>query len=215
MAPHSNGAITYGWEDEEHTKIHSTILPVVEVLVAQAKQLGARTLLDLGCGNGAASASFAHAGLNVTGVDPAADGITIAQARFPQCRFICASAYDDLSSTIGSFDIITSLDVIEHLYSPREFVRTLRQMLAPGGVVILSTPYHGYIKNLALALSGRMDQHFTALWDHGHIKFWSRKSLSLLLQEGGFSSIEYKRVGRLPPLAKSLIAICSVRQIEA
>ncbi|MFN3682011.1 MAG: hypothetical protein ACK4VP_08235, partial [Nitrospira sp.] len=76
-----------------------------------------------------------------------------------------------------------------------------------GGVAIVSTPYHGYWKNLALALSGKMDAHFTALWDHGHIKFWSIRTLRQLLQEAGFSEIRFLRVGRIPPLAKSMIAV--------
>ena len=76
-----------------------------------------------------------------------------------------------------------------------------------GGTAILSTPYHGYWKNLALALTGRMDQHFTALWDHGHIKFWSMDTLGELLWEAGFVDVRFERVGRIPPLAKSMIAI--------
>ena len=76
-----------------------------------------------------------------------------------------------------------------------------------GGTAILSTPYHGYWKNLALALSGQMDRHFTALWDHGHIKFWSMKTLALLLEEAGFRDIRFARVGRIPALAKAMIAV--------
>jgi 2-polyprenyl-6-hydroxyphenyl methylase/3-demethylubiquinone-9 3-methyltransferase len=76
-----------------------------------------------------------------------------------------------------------------------------------GGTVVFSTPYHGYLKNVALALSGKVDRHFTALWDHGHIKFWSCSTLSTLLEEAGFETPRYLRVGRIPPLAKSMIAI--------
>ena len=58
-----------------------------------------------------------------------------------------------------------------------------------------------------MALSGKMDAHFTALWDHGHIKFWSIKTLSALLREAGFVDIRFERVGRMPALAKSMIAV--------
>ena len=60
---------------------------------------------------------------------------------------------------------------------------------------------------LALALSGRTDKHFMALWDHGHIKFWSFKTLNTLLTEQGFEDIRFLRVGRIAPLAKSMIAV--------
>jgi len=80
-------------------------------------------------------------------------------------------------------------------------------LTAPGGVALVSTPYHGYWKNLALAVTGRLDAHFTALWDDGHIKFWSINTLRLLLQEAGFTNIRFERVGRLPPIAKSMLAV--------
>jgi hypothetical protein len=73
-----------------------------------------------------------------------------------------------------------------------------------GGTAIVSTPYHGYWKNLALAVTGRMDAHFTALWDHGHIKFWSIATLGELLREAGFVDIRFERVGQVPPLAKAM-----------
>lgn len=71
----------------------------------------------------------------------------------------------------------------------------------------MSTPYHGYLKNLALALTGKMDRHFTALWDHGHIKFWSIPTLTTLMVDAGSETIRFRRVGRIPALAKSMIAI--------
>jgi 2-polyprenyl-6-hydroxyphenyl methylase/3-demethylubiquinone-9 3-methyltransferase len=80
-------------------------------------------------------------------------------------------------------------------------------LLEPGGLLIASTPFHGYWKNLALALTGKMDRHFTALWDHGHIKFWSEDTFRRLLEEAGFQDVRFQRVGRIPPLAKSMIAI--------
>lgn len=103
--------------------------------------------------------------------------------------------------------MVLSLEVVEHVYAPRHYAQTLFDLLEPGGTAIISTPYHGYWKNLALALSGRMDAHFAALWDHGHIKFWSISTLGELLREVGFVDIQFERVGRVPPLAKALIAI--------
>lgn len=97
--------------------------------------------------------------------------------------------------------------MVEHVYAPRLYAKTTFDLLQPGGVAIISTPYHGYWKNLVMALTGKMDSHFTALWDHGHIKFWSMKTLSALLSEAGFVDIRFKRVGRIPVLAKSMIAI--------
>jgi len=57
------------------------------------------------------------------------------------------------------------------VYAPRDYAKTLFDLVAPGGIALVSRPYRGYAKNLVMALTGKFDAHFTALWDHGHIKF--------------------------------------------
>ena len=77
--------------------------------------------------------------------------------------------------------------------------------LKPGGSLICSTPYHGYVKNLLLSLAGKWDTHADPLWDGGHIKLWSRKSLGRLLSEAGFEDLSFKGVGRLPWLWMTMV----------
>jgi 2-polyprenyl-3-methyl-5-hydroxy-6-metoxy-1,4-benzoquinol methylase len=69
------------------------------------------------------------------------------------------------------FDVVISTEVIEHVYSPRALVANTFGLLRPGGEFIVTTPYHGYFKNLVLALSSCFDAHFTALWDGGPSNF--------------------------------------------
>lgn len=102
---------------------------------------------------------------------------------------------------------LVSLEVIEHCFDPRAFARAFYNLIEPGGVGFLSTPYHGYIKNVALAISGKLDSHFTALWDGGHIKFFSIQTLSAILGEVGARDICIKRIGRIPVVAKSMVCI--------
>ena len=164
-------------------------------------------VLDLGCGNGALTAALDAQGYDVIGVDPSEEGIQQARNAHPELEVHVGSAYDDLRAEYGTFSAVVSLEVVEHVYYPRKYARCVYDLIESGGVAILSTPYHGYLKNLALALTGKMDEHFTALWTHGHIKFWSRKTLRTLLEETGFQDLHFRRVGRIPPLAKSMIAV--------
>ncbi len=164
-------------------------------------------LFDLGCGNGSVGAAFAMEGWDVTGVDPSYEGIAQARKAYPALQLEEGSAYDDLATKYGCFPAVVSLEVVEHVYAPRDYARTLFNLVEPSGVAIISTPYHGYLKCLALAVSGKMDRHFTALWDHGHIKFWSVRTLTALLTEVGFRDIRFHRVGRISALAKSMIAV--------
>ncbi|MEN3975974.1 class I SAM-dependent methyltransferase [Emcibacter sp. SYSU 3D8] len=166
-----------------------------------------RRIFELGCGNGSMAARLTEAGYHVCGVDPSTEGIAQARSAYPELRLEAGSAYDDLVARFGRFPAVVSLEVVEHVYAPRDYARTLYDLVEPGGMALVSTPYHGYLKNVALAVSGRLDAHFTALWDNGHIKFWSIPTLTTLLTEAGFRDIRFRRIGRIPPLAKSMIAI--------
>jgi 2-polyprenyl-3-methyl-5-hydroxy-6-metoxy-1,4-benzoquinol methylase len=165
-----------------------------------------RRVFEVGCGNGALAHELARREWSVIGIDPSESGVAEAQKGGPG-EFHVASAYDDLAGRFSTFPAVISLEVVEHVYDPRKYARTVHALLEPGGVAILSTPYHGYWKNLALALRGKFDTHHSPLWDHGHIKFWSVKTLSALLVETGFEVLRFHRVGRIPVLAKSMIAI--------
>lgn len=200
----------YVWNDAELSNSHSYLLPILQRELNNIKATlrpDSLRLFELGCGNGSVAAFLSKAGWDVTGVDPSSDGIAQANRNYPELKLYDGSAYDDLSHRFGQFPIVTSLEVVEHVYAPRDYARTLYNLVQPGGTAMISTPYHGYWKNLALALSGKMDAHFTALWDHGHIKFWSIYTLRTLLEEAGFNDVRFERAGRFPALAKSMIAI--------
>ena len=193
----------YRYGDAELNCSHAYLLPTLRCILRTLDQPKDR-IFDLGCGNGAVSNAVASIGFNVTGVDPSQEGIAIANKNYPHLPLSLGSAYDELSDRFGRFPIVISLEVVEHLYEPRRYARTIFDLLIDGGTAVISTPYHSYLKNLALAASGSMDRHFTALWDHGHIKFWSIRTLSELLREVGFDEIRFYRVGRIPVLAKSI-----------
>jgi len=145
-------------------------------------------------------------GYSVTGIDPSPSGIAIA-TRFEseRLRFEQGSTADNLSR-FGTFPVVISLEVIEHCASAREFMRAFSSVLAPGGLGIISTPYHGYLKNLLVVGLGGFDRHFDPLWEGGHLKFFSERKLRLLFAEHALQ-VEFLRVGRIPPIAKSVIAV--------
>jgi 2-polyprenyl-3-methyl-5-hydroxy-6-metoxy-1,4-benzoquinol methylase len=164
-------------------------------------------VLDAGCGNGSFISLFQNRNWQLHGSDLSPTGIEIASRTYPDINFFLAdgqSIYEDFLETVGPVDVVISTEVIEHIYDPRGFLRNCFGLLKPGGTIVLTTPYHGYLKNVMLALTGKMDQHFTVRWDHGHIKFWSRKTLTLVLAETGFTNIEFAGSGRIPYMWKSM-----------
>lgn len=178
---------------------------VFDLLEKERSRVGQGRVFELGCGNGSFATQVAARGFDVVAVDASTSGIDQACRAFSGPRFAVASAYDDLPAVFGQFDIVISLEVVEHLYAPRKWAANLRALLKPDGLAIVSTPYHGYLKNLAIAAMGKLDSHLDPLWDHGHIKFWSIASLTRLLAEARLEVEEVRRVGRLPVLAKSMV----------
>ncbi|HYC59655.1 MAG TPA: methyltransferase domain-containing protein [Thermoanaerobaculia bacterium] len=167
-----------------------------------------RNVLELGCGNGAIARRLAGEGYSVMGIDPSTSGIAIAKEHEGErLRFDVGSTSDNLGAKYGTFPVVVSLEVIEHCPSAREFMRAYASVLAPGGVGVISTPYHGYLKNLALAISGRFEQHFDPLWEGGHLRFFTIPKLAELFRESGFARFEFHRVGRVPVFAKSVLAV--------
>lgn len=197
----------YGWTAED-PESSSYINPAV---IALARAAGASRVLDAGCGNGALAVQLAAAGFTVTGIDGDATGIEHARGRGAPVRFEVAdfalAPADQGLLADGPFDAVVSTEVVEDLYAPHELARFAYQALRPGGTLVISTPYHGYLKNLALALAGKWDHHLTANWHGGHIKFWSRATLGRLLTDAGFQITGFQGVGRLPFLWKSMILI--------
>lgn len=196
------------WDSSDSTDVHDLVLPP---LTARLRAARARTVLDLGCGNGSLSARVQAAGFNVTGLEHSKSGIEMASRAFPEVRFQQHDIGAPLPSEhVGQYDAVVSVEVIEHLLLPRKLMDAATQALKPGGVLFLTTPYHGYLKNLALALTNKFDDHWHPLRDYGHVKFFSRKTLRSLFEEYGLEQIQTEYLGRIPPLACS-IAMSGVR----
>ena len=180
------------------------------VFVELVKKLeGVKSICDLGCGNGHISGRLAAQGYQVTGVDASTSGINLARRTYPEVEFVEALIDRDL--TLGTFDLVLSSDVIEHLYRPSDLLEAAVSLLRPGGQLLLGTPYHGYLKNLVLAATGKLDAHFSALHDGGHIKFFSVYTLSEIVKHHGFEDLSFTYYGRAPWLWKNMI--CHARKV--
>ena len=173
-----------------------------------------KNICDLGCGNGYLSGLLLQGDYRVVGVDGSESCIAIARRAYgDRGEFVCARIDKTLSARIGGarFDAVISSDVIEHLYRPTDLLECARELLVPGGWLVLGTPYHGYLKNLALSIVDGWDAHHTVGWDGGHIKFFSVKTLSRLVTENGFEVQCFRYFGRAPWLWKNMICVARAK----
>jgi 2-polyprenyl-3-methyl-5-hydroxy-6-metoxy-1,4-benzoquinol methylase len=164
-------------------------------------------VLDVGCGNGAVCGEFIRRGCKVVGVDLSRQGISLARRIYPEARFEILTAEEQILDRLQepAFDLVISTEVVEHLYAPRRWAVGCFNALKPGGRLICTTPYHGYLKNLVLSLLGKWDTHMNPLWEGGHIKLWSRPTLTRLLRQAGFTQLTFQGIGRLPYVWMTMI----------
>ena len=198
----------YGWKSAETLPDHAYTLPAIKNLLPEGKL----TILDVGCGNGFIASHLGAMGHTLIAIDAAEDGIEIARAAYPDIRFEVHSAYDDLRDVVVGVDVVVSSEVIEHLYHPKLFLENVFKALRPGGNIILTTPYHGYLKNLALSLFNHWDKHHTVDREGGHIKFFSVNTLAGMLSACGFTDFIFNNAGRVRWLWKSMV--CRAKKPE-
>jgi 2-polyprenyl-6-hydroxyphenyl methylase / 3-demethylubiquinone-9 3-methyltransferase len=118
------------------------------------RPLTGKTALDVGCGAGLMCEPLARLGAQVTGVDAAPENVAVAQdhavGQGLSIDYLCV----DVAALEGQFDLVTSMEVVEHVSDPAAFVSALAMRLAPGGLMILSTPNRTQLSRLGLITIG-------------------------------------------------------------
>jgi len=177
------------------------------------RHAGVRSVCELGCGNGVLSGALAADGYRVVGSDASPSGIAVASTAYPDVKFVRGEiGAQTVRELGGGFDAVVAVEVIEHLYRPADLFEAATSLLVEGGKLVVTTPYHGYWKNLAIALAGGHDVHYNPLWDGGHVKFFSVKTLRKLLEESGFDVLRFSFVGRVRPFARSMVCTAEKRR---
>lgn len=202
----------YLWNNSK-TVAHNELLPEIIGAFKTFVPNPAVRVLDAGCGGGYILKQLKCNGYSdLWGIDLSRSGIMLAKKESPDLeeRF---AIHDACSSVLppgfpkSEYDVVISIEVVEHLFDPKSYLKNINSWLKPGGFLILSTPYHGYLKNLAISLVNKWDDHHTVDWDIGHIKFFSKKTIEKMLQTQGFRVRGFYGVGRCWGLWKSMLVV--------
>ena len=158
--------------------------------------LAGKRALDMGCGAGLLAEPLARLGAEVTGVDAAEQ--VIAAARAHAGPLAIDYRVGGIDAVAGErFDLVTSLEVIEHVPDPAPFVRGLAAALAPGGLMVLSTPNRTPLSRLAMITlaegSGRIPRG-----THDWSKFLTPDELRVLLVSEGLRVTDVRGLAYSP-----------------
>lgn len=135
----------------------------IAYIAKQAERIGGlkgKKVLDIGCGGGLVSEPLCRLGANVTGIDVQERLIEIAQAHAKEQNLNITYKCTELDNMKGKFDIITLLEVVEHVDDPTALIKQATELLKPGGILVLST-LNRTLKSLAL---GKVAAEYILRW---------------------------------------------------
>ncbi|MCI0403509.1 MAG: class I SAM-dependent methyltransferase [Acidobacteria bacterium] len=158
-------------------------------------------VLEVGCGAGLQTRKLA-ARWKMVALDISPLALAAARQALSNGRWACASVESGLPFADASFQAVYCCEVIEHLLDVRGALREMQRVLAPGGLLFLSTPYHGLVKNVALALFG-FERHFDPAGPH--IRFFTRRTLLRALDAAGFRMKGFRALGRAWPVWMNMV----------
>ena len=163
-------------------------------VVAILQEIGARDVLDIGCGHGALAKSLLCEGFRVTGIDPSAEAIATAAARLPDASFVTAGA-EAIPFAPASFDAAIFLNSLHHV-PPSAMLAALQEalcVLRPGGEVIVVEPL----------ATGSFFEVMRPVEDETTIREATQRAIDDLLAEGlatGPAPLVYERATPMPDL---------------
>ena len=186
--------------------------------------LAGKRALDVGCGAGLLCEPLARLGARVTGVDAAAENIAAARAHADAMGLTVEYRHGELGALdLGRFDLVTSMEVLEHVADKPAFLAALAESLAPGGLMVLSTPNRTTASRLLLVEAAERTGMIPA-GTHAWEEFATPEELADLLAGAGLTMGEPRGIAWTPArglhLSEDLalnyiVTACNLPQVAA
>jgi 2-polyprenyl-6-hydroxyphenyl methylase / 3-demethylubiquinone-9 3-methyltransferase len=159
--------------------------------------LDGKTALDVGCGAGLLTEPLARLGAKVTGIDASPEVIAVAREHAAAMRLEIDYRVGDVQALEGEFDLVTSMEVIEHVADPSAFVKALAKRLAPGGLLVMSTPNATSLSRLMMITIGEGLGRIPR-GTHDFDKFITQERMKALLAEAGLKCLDVEGIAWSP-----------------
>lgn len=179
---YANKALSYGMSSTRMRKILGIV-----------SHYSGKRILDVGCATGYLGEKLKNRGNYVVGLDISPLAVDQAKKRLDEA-FVYNLGSDETFPTKEKFDLIIMSEVVEHLFSPKKAINRLKHQLKPGGELLISTPNFLHIANRKRFLLGDFHYEDSGVFDEGHIRFFTHKSLISMMADLGFVSIRENHV---------------------
>jgi 2-polyprenyl-6-hydroxyphenyl methylase/3-demethylubiquinone-9 3-methyltransferase len=151
----------------------------------------------VGCGAGLLAEPLARLGANVTGIDASPEVIAVAREHAQAMGLEIDYRAGDVQQLDGAFDLITCMEVIEHVADPAAFLQALAKRLAPDGLLVLSTPNAtGWSKLLMITIGEGIGQ--IPRGTHDFEKFVTPDRMRVLLDDAGLNCLDVEGIAWSP-----------------
>lgn len=164
------------WDKEGEFKSLHDINPLrVELINQHASGLMGKNVIDVGCGGGLLAESMAQLGANVTGLDMVQASLDVAKLHTLESgvkvKYELATAEDWSSQNSEKYDVVTCLEMLEHVPDPASVVKACADLVKPGGKVIFSTLNRNVKSYLMAIVAAEYVLKMVPKGTHEHAKF--------------------------------------------
>jgi SAM-dependent methyltransferase len=158
--------------------------------------------LEAGCGDASFTLEFSRYFSETHAIDISESQIAQNKARHGNVQFRQHDLSKPLPYSDGFFQAIWCSEVLEHLFDPLYALGEFRRVMAPGGQLLVTVPYHGVLKNVMIGLF-KWDHHFDP--EYPHVRFFTKNTLSRIATKAGFRDLKLATCGMEQPLRDLLI----------
>lgn len=208
------GSLAASWWDPagELKSLHDINPLRLDWIRTQADGLANKTIIDIGCGGGILTESMAQESSNVTGIDLAQESLEVARLHGLesgiQINYECTSAEDYANQHPNSFDIVTCMELLEHVPDPASVINACSRLVKPGGLVFFST-LNRNLKAFALGIvAAEYILRMVPKGTHSYESFIKPSELAAMARQSGLSTkaiagINYQAINRTYNISKN------------
>ncbi|OWY39181.1 bifunctional 3-demethylubiquinol 3-O-methyltransferase/2-polyprenyl-6-hydroxyphenol methylase [Xenophilus sp. AP218F] len=177
------------WDKEGEFKPLHQLNPLRRGYIDHYAGIAGKKALDVGCGGGILAESMAELGAQVTGVDLARKSLKVAQLHSLESgvpvEYRCVAVEELAAEAPASFDIVTCMEMLEHVPDPQSVVRACATLVKPGGWVFFSTLNRNAKSYLLAVVGAEYVLNMLPRGTHDYARFIKPSELSRMARHAG------------------------------